>query len=190
MRTPAQYEDLTAVQRKRIAFRLVARSLLTVTLMFVGYFVLPMRRPADAGVVVLVVGLLVLAMVFAWQIRAILGSPFPRLRAFETLTVGLPLLLVVFASGYYVLSAGDPTSFSQPMDKVGAMYLTVTVFSTVGFGDITPSQDLPRLLVSLQMLVDLAVFGLVAKLILGAVERNLRRRGPAAHAGEPEPSAP
>jgi hypothetical protein len=42
------------------------------------------------------------------------------------------------------------------MDKVGAMYFTVTVFSTVGFGDITAKTDLARTLVTVQMLVNLA----------------------------------
>jgi hypothetical protein len=40
------------------------------------------------------------------------------------------------------------------------------------------------------MMVDLLVFGLVAKLIFGAVETNLRRRVPGNPAGDPDPSAP
>lgn len=166
---------------------LVLRSLITATALFTAYFLLPLKSPAGTGIVVLVIGVLALALVLVWQIRAIVGSPFPRLRAFETLTVGVPLLLITFSAGYFLISQGDPAAFSQPMDRIGALYFTVTVFSTVGFGDITPLGNLPRLLVSLQMLLDLVVFGLVAKLIFGAVEINLRRRPPAA---DPGPSAP
>ncbi len=169
---------------------LVLRSVITATVMFVGYFVLPLRRPGGTGIVVLVVGVLVLALVLAWQIRAIVGSPFPRLRAFETLTVGVPLLLIIFATGYFVISSADPGTFSQQVDKVGALYFTVTVFATVGFGDITPVGDLPRILVSIQMMVDLLVFGLVAKLIFGAVEMNLRRRASRPPAPGTNPTAP
>jgi voltage-gated potassium channel len=167
---------------------LVLRSLVSVVMIVGAYFLLPLNRPAGTGIVVLVVGVLALAVVLAWQIRSIIGSPFPRLRAFETLAVGVLLLLITFAGGYYLISQGDPTAFSQPLDRVGALYFTITVFSTVGFGDITPVGELPRLLVSLQMLLDLVVFGLVAKLIFGAVEVNLRRR--AASRAKPDPSAP
>jgi hypothetical protein len=49
-----------------------------------------------------------------------------------------------------------------------ASYYTVTVFSTVGFGDITAKTELARTLVTVQMLVNLVVIGLVAKVIFGA----------------------
>ena len=176
MRPLAQYDQLTRRQKQRMATVLVLRSVLTVIVLVAAYFLLPLKRPAGTGIIVLVVGVLALALVLAWQIRAIVGSPFPRLRAFETLTVGVPMLLITFAAGYYLISQGDPTAFSQPLDRVGALYFTITVFSTVGFGDITPVGDLPRLLVSLQMVLNLVIFGLVAKLIFGAVEMNLRRR--------------
>lgn len=189
MRTIANYEDMTRRQKQRIATVLVLRSLLTVVALVCAYFLLPLNRPAGTGITVLVVGTLTLSLVLAWQIRAIVGSPFPRLRAFETLTVGVPLLVITFAAGYYLTSQGDPTMFSQPLDRIGALYFTITVFSTVGFGDITPVGDLPRLLVSLQMLLNLVVFGLVAKLIFGAVEMNLRRRVPPPPATS-APSAP
>src|SRR6478672_8800316 len=142
-KTVLRYENLTKGQRKRLAIQLVLRSLVVAIMLFVAYYTLPMKRPENAGIVVLVVGVLVLALVLTWQIRGIMGSPFPRLRAFETLTIGVPLLLIVFASAYYVISAGDPGTFSQQMDKVGALYFTITVFATVGFGDITPVGDLP-----------------------------------------------
>jgi hypothetical protein len=190
MRTPARYEDLTRRQKQRIATWMVLRSLLTAVVMVSAYFLLPLKEPAGTGITVLVVGVIALALVLAWQIRAIVGSPFPRLRAFETLTIGVPLLLIVFAAGYFLISQGDPTMFSQPMDRVGSLYFTITVFSTVGFGDITPVGNLPRILVSLQMLLNLVVFGLVAKLIFGAVQMSLRRRAPAAGSADPERSAP
>jgi hypothetical protein len=107
-----------------------------------------------------------------------MGSPYPRLRAFETLTIGIPLLLIVFASAYYLIQNGDPDSFTQSLSKTDALYFTITVFSTVGFGDITAKTELARILVSIQMMFDLAVFGLVAKLIFGAVEVALKKKAP------------
>jgi subtilase family serine protease len=62
------------------------------------------------------------------------------------------------------------------MDKVDALYFTVTVFSTVGFGDITAKTDLARTLVTIQMLFNLVVVGLIAKVILGAVNVGQKKR--------------
>src|SRR6185437_8324917 len=154
---------------------LVARSLIVAVLLFVGYYLLPMDRPERSGLVVLIVGLLALGLVLFWQVRAIMGSPFPRLRAFETLTIGIPLLLIVFASAYFLVGNADADSFTQPLSKTDALYFTITVFSTVGFGDITAKTEVARILVSIQMMFDLAVFGLVAKLIFGAVEVALKK---------------
>ena len=171
-----RYEELTPAQRKRLITKMLVRSILVALLIVVAYYTLPLDRPADVGLIILVVGLLVLAGILTWQIRMIVGSPFPRLRAFETLVVGIPLLLVVFASVYFLIDKAQVDSFTQALTKTDAMYFTVTVFSTVGFGDITANSELARTLVTLQMLFNLAVFGLVAKLIFGAVEIGLQRR--------------
>jgi voltage-gated potassium channel len=189
LKTRPRYEDLTKAQLRRLAIQLVARSLIVAVLLFVAYYTLPMDRPERSGLVVLVVGLLALGLVLLWQVRAIMGSPFPRLRAFETLTIGIPLLLIVFASAYYLIGKADINSFTAPLSKTDALYFTVTVFSTVGFGDITAKTELARILVMIQMMFDLAVFGLVAKLIFGAVEVALKRRPPAAQAENQGPSA-
>lgn len=187
VKTP--YEDLTVNQRRSLAIRLVLRSLVVAILLFVAYYTLPMNRPEGSGLLVLVIGIAVLGLVLLWQVRAIMGSPYPRLRAFETLTIGIPLLLIVFASAYYLIQNGDPDSFTQSLSKTDALYFTITVFSTVGFGDITAKTELARILVSIQMMFDLAVFGLVAKLIFGAVEVALKKKAPVAAPGG-QPDAP
>jgi hypothetical protein len=175
-KTEVHYEDLTSGQRRSLAVRLVLRSLIVAILLFVAYYTLPMDRPERSGLIVLIIGIAVMALVLSWQVRAIMGSPYPRLRAFETLTVGIPLLLIVFASAYFMIQNADPDSFTQPLRKTDALYFTITVFSTVGFGDITAKTEIARILVSIQMMFDLAVFGLVAKLIFGAVEVALKKR--------------
>ena len=49
----------------------------------------------------------------------------------------IPLFLVVFATIYLSLSHTSASNFSEGLDHTRALYFTVTVFSTVGFGDIT-----------------------------------------------------
>jgi hypothetical protein len=52
----------------------------------------------------------------------------------------------------------------------------VTVFSTVGFGDIVPRSEVARIVLMVQMLGDLALLGAGARILLGAVRRGLERR--------------
>ena len=40
------------------------------------------------------------------------------------------------------------SNFSEPLTRTGALYFTVTVFSTVGFGDITAKTEAARLVVT------------------------------------------
>jgi voltage-gated potassium channel len=48
----------------------------------------------------------------------------------------------------------------------------VTMFSTVGFADITAKTELARLVVTGQMIADLIVLGLTIKVIAGVVRRG------------------
>jgi hypothetical protein len=128
------------------------------------------------GITVLLVGLLALSGLVAFQVCAIIASPFPRLRALEALTTSAPLFLLLFASTYVVMGRISAGNFSQPMTHTNALYFTVTVFATVGFGDITPQSDVAQLVVTGQMIADLIVLGLGVRVILGAVERGRRNR--------------
>ena len=85
----------------------------------------------------LVIGLVVLIGLVAFQVRSIIASPFPGLRAIEALATSVPLFVLLFAAAYVVMATISASSFSQPMTRTNALYFTVTVFTTVGFGDIT-----------------------------------------------------
>jgi uncharacterized membrane protein len=51
-----------------------------------------------------------------------------------------------------------------------ALYFAVTVFATVGFGDIAAHSQLARGVVTAQMIVDFLFLGIVARVLLGAVK--------------------
>jgi hypothetical protein len=84
----------------------------------------------------------------------------------------LPLFIVLFAWIYAAMSVGDPSTFSEPLTKSGSLYFTITILSTVGFGDITPVTDAARLIVSVQMICDLVVIGIIVKLITGVAKHR------------------
>ncbi|GAB3308052.1 hypothetical protein GCM10027451_16700 [Geodermatophilus aquaeductus] len=153
--------------------------------LLLAYYQAPLDRPLNwATGVLFVVSLAVFGLFMALQIRDIIRSPRPRLRAIRALGVGVPLLLLVFASTYIVIAGQQPGAFSEPLDRTDGIYFTVTVFATVGLGDIAPVTELARVLVTIQMLVGLVVVGLIAKLVFGAVQLSEARR-----AGTPAPPA-
>ena len=68
-----------------------------------------------------------------------LRSSTPGLRAVEAISVTLTLFLLLFATSYAVMTRVEPGSFDvPPMTRVDGLYFTVTVFATVGFGDLSP----------------------------------------------------
>jgi len=155
----------------------VLRVLATTAIVVTAYYSLPFDRAATWGVItLLVIGLLALIVLIGFQVRAIVRSAFPNLRAIEALATSLPLFLLLFASTYYVMVRLAPGSFGTDLTRTDAMYFTVTVFTTVGFGDISAKTEAARLVVTGQMIADLLVLGVGIKIILGAVSRGQQRR--------------
>ena len=141
------------------------------------YYLLPLDHSALwVAALTLVIGLAALLGLVAFQVRAISGSRYPGLRALEALGVTVPLFLLLFASTYLVLAAVSAHSFSQPLNHTDSLYFTVTVFATVGFGDITATAAVARLVVTGQMIIDLVILGLGARVVVGAVSRGRQRR--------------
>ncbi|MFD0355803.1 potassium channel family protein [Streptomyces sp. NPDC127110] len=137
--------------------------------------------PLDYGfgavaVAALAGGLLLFGCLIVWQVKAIARSARPRLRALEAMGTAVPLFLMLFSATYFLLSRDRPGSFSEPLSRTDALYFAVTVFATVGFGDIAPADGTGRALATVQMVADLVVVGLVAKVLFGAVETGLSRR--------------
>ena len=141
------------------------------------YYLLPFDRSGTGGAVTwLVAGLVVFVGLVVFQVRAISASPFPGLRAIEALATSVPLFLALFAATYFVMVKLSPGSFTAPLTRTDALYFTVTVFSTVGFGDITAKTETARLVVTGQMIADLVILGLAIKAIVGAVKRGRQRQ--------------
>jgi voltage-gated potassium channel len=59
------------------------------------------------------------------------------------------------------------------------------VFATVGFGDITAKTEAARLVATGQMITDLIILGIGARVILGAVTRARQRRPQDTRATQP-----
>ena len=145
------------------------------------YYLLPLDHSSTpAAVTILLTGLAGFIVLVVVQVRLIIRSPFPSLRAVESLAVSVPLFLLLFAGTYVVLAALSAANFGGHLSHTDGLYFTVTVFSTVGFGDITAKTETARLVVTGQMIADLVILGLAIKAIVGAVRHGLQRQPQAA----------
>jgi voltage-gated potassium channel len=161
------------------------RALGSVVVLVAIYYLLPLDHYSTlVAAATLVAGPVLLVALIGFQVRSIIRSRFPGLRAVEALCTSLPLFLLLFASTYLVMASISAGSFNQRLTHTDALYFTVTVFATVGFGDIVPKSQTARLIVTGQMVVDLIIIGIGAKIILGAVTRGRRRQPEGAGAGE------
>jgi len=74
----------------------------------------------------------------------------------------------------------NPANFNaHPLTRTDTLYFTVTIFSTVGFGDITAASQSARLVVTAQMLLDVLALGLIVRAFVGAVQDARQRAAPA-----------
>ena len=167
-----------AWRRGRVVLGLF-RALATAVVLVALYYLLPLDHVRDVPVT-LVVGLVILLAVTAYQLRAIVRAKYPAVRAVVALASTVPLFVLLFASVYFVMARASPANFGpHQLTRTDALYFTVTVFSTVGFGDITPVSQSARLVVTAQMMLDLLVLGLGIRVFVGAVQLG-RRQSPAA----------
>ena len=139
------------------------------------YYGLPLDRSVAWAAFTLSIGLVLFIALVSFQVRSIIRSPFPALRAVEALATSVPFFLLLFAGSYYVLARDSAGSFAGPLTRTDTLYFTVTVFSTVGFGDITARSQTARLVVTGQMIADLVILGLGIKIIVGAVKSRRPR---------------
>jgi voltage-gated potassium channel len=166
-------------KRWRFLWLAVVRPAITVAALVVLYYYLPVDKTLDVwGTLFLVAGLSLVVAVIVWQVRLIALSPYPALQGVQALAIVVPLFLLVFANVYYIMEHDLPGSFSKHLTRTDSLYFVVTVFATVGFGDITAVTQVARVLVTLQMVADLLVLGVVLRVIVAAVQQ--RRQNPEA----------
>jgi voltage-gated potassium channel len=170
-------QDLPSAKRRRVIAWAVLRTVLIAAVLVVLYYVLPLDRPWDSDTVArLLIGLVVVVGVMVWGVRIIAGARYPGMRAAGALALVLPFFLLLFASTYFEMERASAASFTQPLTRTDALYFTVTVFTTVGFGDITAKSEAARIVLIVQMLADLVLLGAGVRVLLGAVQRGRERR--------------
>ena len=169
--------DLAGQGRKRLVVGATLRAVATVALVVTLYFVLPLGGGTSVdNVIKLTLGGLALAAIVFWQVRRIIRSDHPIGRAVEALAFSVPIFVLLFATTYFVMAHSNPTAFGMGLSRTDALYFSSTVFTTVGFGDITAKSEAARLVVTAQMWLDLVFLGLVVQVVTQAIKFNLQHR--------------
>lgn len=142
------------------------RTGVSAALIFGLYALLPVTSTSDAtSVVVLVAGVILLGIIVAVRVQQIQQDPRPGLRAAEALALVVPLFVALFSWSYVLMSAADPGASSEPLSRIDAADFCLMILSTVGFGDISPTSDLSRLLVAGQIVISLTLLAGAARAI-------------------------
>ncbi|MDV6270542.1 potassium channel family protein [Rhodococcus globerulus] len=186
MRKKVESRQMDTRQRRRLIAGAILRPVLTVVALGCAYFLLPWTDAHTVSAFALLVagGVAVLG-VAAWQIKRILNSDVPALQAVEAASVVVPTYLLIVSMTYFAVAGADPTSFTEPLSRMGALYFSLSVFSTVGFGDIAAKTDLARALVSLQIVCNLVLIGFGVRFVIAAVSWSKEHRTRQTKPGDP-----
>jgi voltage-gated potassium channel len=155
----------------------VLRSVLAVIGMLVVYSVFPVPgagTPPVLAWVVFVAGMAVLVWAVALIVRRAQDPHDDVGVRFEGLAALLYIVIAFFSLVYLGLSL-RANEFVGLHDRIDALYFTMSTLSTVGYGDVHPSGQVARLVVTVQLAFDLVFLGVLARLVVPALAR--RRQG-------------
>ena len=172
-----EHRQLEPSLPRRGVARSALRAVGTAAALVAIYYLLPLDHISTrTAVTILMLSLIGLIALIVWQVRMIITSAYPGARGVEALATTVPLFLVLFAAAYLVMATASAANFSQPLTHTDALYFTVTVFATVGFGDITATTEPARILVTAQMVAGIVIVGAGIKILTAAVRRGERQR--------------
>ena len=147
---------------------LLGHTTVTLVLLTAAYFVVPFDLVGEgiAGWARLVVSLGLLAgLVVLFRLHLRRSRRQGELIEVQWLLAALYLLVLAFALTYAVTQRVDHGQFVGLSNRVDALYLSATVVSTVGMGDVHATGTLGRGLLTVQMLFDVVYIGTAVRLL-------------------------
>jgi len=168
--------EISPALRRRALLRALVSMVATFVVIIGAYYIVPLGTGAPPATFVLrlVTAVILFLGVLAWQVRQIVRAELPALRAVQSVVVAVPLFLTGYAVLYLLVSRGGE-GFSQPLTRTSALYFAVVVFSSVGFGDITPTTDTNRIIVMTQILGGIVFVAVAIRLFFAVSRMSLDR---------------
>lgn len=123
-----------------------------------------------------VLALAMIAAVYYRGIYRLRTSRRPMWRAASLVVIMFVTFVLVFAYAYLSLEARSPGQLPGLETHLDAVYFTVTMLATVGFGDIAPTGQVARGVATVQMIFNLAFLGFIVRTAMAAGRRERQRR--------------
>lgn len=141
------------------------------------YFLAPLDRSPMLGASMSVVSLAAIVPIVVRRVRRIGTSDRPVQEALRAIALTLTVLVIGFATAYVVLAEHSDGQFDGIATRIDALYFTVTTLVTVGYGDIAPTGQAARALVTVNMVANVLVLGLLLRLVTWAAKQRLDATG-------------
>ncbi len=159
---PLSHPSLRDPRQRR---RALIETLGAPTLILVAYFVAPLDGELWPVAVLLgVLSALMLIPLTIRRARRIQVSDRPVLEAVSAVALAATFAITSFAISYYTL-ATTTDQIPGIHTKIDALYFTVVTLATVGYGDITPQGQGARLLVTVQILLNVTLIATSFRLL-------------------------
>lgn len=161
-------DDPAATRQLSTARAGFVRAVAIVVVAFFAYFTIPFRGdhwPVAVGLALLAVGASV--PITVRRVARIRSAAHPVSEAFEAVAILASLILVAFATTYYAI-ATNTDQLPGIHTKIDSFYFTATTLATVGFGDIVPTGQAARMIVAVQILLNISLIAGSFRLVSNA----------------------
>lgn len=168
---------MTPDRRERSARAGFVRAVGTVVVALTAYFTIPFRGDHWPVAVAIALGAVAASVpITLGRVARIREAEHPVAEAFEAVSILASLILVAFATTYYAI-ATNTDQIPGIHTKIDSFYFTVTTIATVGFGDIVPTGQAARLIVAVQILLNISLIAGSFRLVSNAAhDRRLERQ--------------
>jgi voltage-gated potassium channel len=146
-----------------------------VLVLVVAYFLIPLEGSLAFRLLAYGLGLALVVFVVARQMRRHLGSRDNEVRI-DSLALAIVMSVLLFALAYYAVSTAESGEFSGLSTRVDALYYSLTVATTTGFGDVSAQSQLARVLVSAQLVFNMLIVATAVPLLTRTVKERRAAR--------------
>ncbi len=156
--------------------RRLGRLIGLVTLILVAYFVAPVARDINPDTVVRGIVSVLFLTLLAVGMTQLLRMHADLAGRVDGLVVGIVVIVVFFAFGFYVLELHHPGQVTGLVTRVDALYFAMSTMSTIGYGDIHAQGQVARMLVIVQIIFDLVFVAAAASLLTARLRMVAEQR--------------